>query len=105
MSMLTDVRCSAPLAATGQFLEQNGTTHLGRVRIKALYIVSGASAGVVTLYDGTSADANKKLMTINTPAAANLGAYPVLIPGQGVLVSSKLYGTITNTSSVVVFYG
>lgn len=104
MSMQTDVQASAPLTVTGQVTNNAGTpANLGRIRIKSLYVVPGAAAGSVVFRDnGASGDI---LLTLNTPAVANAGAYSVIIPGEGVLVETNLHGTVTNTASVVVFYG
>jgi len=104
MAMQTDVQASAPLTATGQVTNNAGTpANLGRIRIKGLYVVPGTNAGSVVFRDGGSG--GNILMTLNTPAVANAGAYNIVIPGEGILVETDLHGTVTNTASVVVFYG
>jgi hypothetical protein len=104
MAMQTDVQASAPLTATGQVTNNAGTpANLGRIRIKGLYVVPGAAAGSVVFRDGGSG--GDILFTMNTPAVANAGAYNIVIPAEGILVETNLHGTVTNTASVVVFYG
>ena len=104
MSMQTDVQASAPLTSTGQVTNNAASpANLGRLRIKSLYVIPGASAGSVVFRDGGSGGAI--LLTLNTPAVANAGAYSVIIPGEGILAETNLHGTVTTTTSVVVFYG
>ena len=104
MGMQSDVQASAPLTATGQVTNNAASPqNLGRIRIKSLYVIPGASAGSVVFRDGGSG--GPTLLTLNTPAVANAGAYSVIIPGEGILVETDLHGTVTTTSSVVVFYG
>lgn len=104
MGMQSDVQASAPLTTTGQVTNNAGTpANLGRIRIKSLYVIAGATAGSVVFRDGGSG--GPILLTLNTPAVANAGAYSVIIPGEGILVETDLHGTVTTTSSVVVFYG
>ena len=104
MAMQTDVQASAPLTATGQVTNNAGTpANLGRIRMKGLYVVPGGSAGSVVFRDGGAS--GNILLTLNTPTVANAGAYNIIIPGEGILVETDLHGTVTNTASVVVFYG
>jgi hypothetical protein len=104
MAMQTDVQASAPLTATGQVTNNAGTpANLGRIRIKGLYVVSGTNAGSVVFRDGGSG--GNILLTLNTPAGSTNGAYNIIIPGEGILVETNLHGTVTDTASVVVFYG
>jgi hypothetical protein len=101
MAMQTDVKVSAALTASGAFTDQAANA-LGRVRVKAIYIVPGASAGSVTLKDGGSGGTT--LAVINTVASATQPTY-MLFPGQGLLCETSVYGTLSNVGSVVVFYG
>jgi hypothetical protein len=101
MAMQTDVKASVALTSTGQFNDQN-TNALGRVRVKAIYIIPGASAGSVTLKDGGSGGAT--VVVINTVASATQPTY-MLFPGQGLLFETNVHGTISNVGSAVVFYG
>ena len=77
--------------------------NLGRIRIKGLYVVPGSTAGSVVFRDGGAS--GDVLLTLNTPTVANAGAYNIIIPGEGILAETNLHGTVTNTASVVVFYG
>jgi len=101
MAMQTDVKASVALTSTGQFTDQN-TNALGRVRVKAIYIVPGAVAGSVTLKDGGSGGST--VVVINTVASATQPTY-MLFPGQGLLFETNVHGTISNVGSAVVFYG
>jgi hypothetical protein len=99
--MQTDVKATIPLVATGVFKDQN-SNNIGRVRVKGVYCVNGASAGSVVITNGNG---GTTLATINTPAAANTGSTYLLLPDQGILAENGLYGTVTNTASVTIFYG
>jgi hypothetical protein len=101
--MQTDVLVSQPLGADNTFKDQAGNV-IGRCRIKAIYGTSGALAGTVVIYDGSST-AGTCLMTISTPTAANQGTYWILMPGEGVLAKNGLYADLTNVDSVMVIYG
>jgi hypothetical protein len=101
MAMQTDVKASAALTSTGDFKDQN-TNNLGRVRVKAIYIVPTATAGSVTLKDGGSGGAT--VVVINTVASATQPTY-MLMPGQGLLFETSVYGTLSNVGSVIVLYG
>ena len=101
MTMQTDVFATVALTTTGVFTNQVPAT-LSRCRIKGAYIVCGASAGSVAIADGSG---GPTLVTFNSPTAANAGAITVLIPGEGILASTGPYGTVTNTASIVLFYG
>ena len=99
--MQTDVKSTQPLTATGNFLKQDGNT-IARTRIKGIYAVCGASAGSVVI---TAGNGGETLLTLNTPTVANAGSVYLLIPGEGILSENGLYGTVTNTASITVFYG
>lgn len=101
MAMQTDVKSTQPLTSTGAFKDQGGN-NLGRVRIKGIYAVCGASAGSVVITDGAGGNT---LLTLNTPTAANAGSIYFLVPDQGILADNAVYGTVTNTTSTVIFYG
>jgi len=101
MAMQTDVKSTKPLTATGAFKDQ-GDNNVGRTRIKGLYCVNGASIGSVVISDGQTGNT---LLTLNTPTAANAGFTYMLVPDQGILAENGLYGTVTNTASIVLFYG
>ena len=101
MSMQTDVLASVPLTGTGQFTNQTPTA-LGRTRVKAVYIVPAASAGSVIFKNGGSGGTT--VMTLNTVASATQPTY-LIFPGEGVLFSTDVHGTVANVGSVTIFYG
>ena len=103
MSMQSDVKATQPLAATGLFLTQSGANLTARTRIKSIYAVCGASAGAVVFRDGSGAGAI--LLTLNTPALADNGYVALDLPDQGIVAESGVHATITNTASVIVFFG
>jgi hypothetical protein len=96
--MQTDVK-SKTLSVTGA--AQVGGS---RTRVKALYFVTGDSAGSVSFKDGGSG--GTELINIATPAnTTGTGSMTVLIPDQGVLFQADPYVTLTNVTSVTFFYG
>ena len=102
--MQYDVLASAPLTATGQVTDNaSSPNNLLRLRIKGLYFINGATAGSVVFRDGGAS--GSVLLTLNTPASTASGASYIIMPGEGILVSTNLHGTVTTTTSVVVFYG
>ena len=101
MAIQTDVLASPPLTNTGQFTNQTPTA-LGRTRIKAVYIVPTGTAGSVVFRDGGSGGTT--VMTLNTVASATQPTY-LLLPGEGVLFSTNVHGTVTNVTSATIFYG
>jgi hypothetical protein len=101
MSMQTDVLVSQVLTATGQFTDQASAT-IGRARIKAVYIIPSATAGSVVFKNGGASGTT--IMTLNTVASATQPTY-VLFPGEGVLFSTNVHGTVTSVGSVTIFYG
>jgi hypothetical protein len=103
MGMQTDVLLTQPLGTSNTFKTQSGAV-LGRCRIKAIYGTSAAAAGTLVLYDGTSAS-GKAIGTISTPTAASAGTYYLLLPGEGILVETGVYATITNVDSAMLIYG
>ena len=102
MAMQTDVKATKPLTATGAFKTQTDADIAFRTRLKGLYCTNGASEGSVVI---TSGSGGETLLTVNTPAAANADGVYFLIPDQGILAENGLYGTVTNTSSITIFYG
>lgn len=102
MAMQTDVKSTKPLDATGVFKTQSNADCAFRTRIKGIYAVCGTSAGSVVITDGQSGNV---LLTLNTPTVANAGSVYMLVPDQGLLAENGLYGTVTNTASVTLFYG
>lgn len=102
MAMQTDVKSTKPLESTGVFKTQSDANMAFRTRIKGIYAICGASAGSVVITDGQS---GSTLLTLNTPTATNAGSIYMLVPDQGILAENGLYGTVTNTASITVFYG
>jgi len=92
MAMQTDVKATS-LAASGSVFG-------ARTRVRGALIEPGASAGSVVFKDGGSSGTT--VMTINT--VANGDPFPVLIPAEGVLFSTDVYVTLSNTK-ITVFYG
>jgi hypothetical protein len=101
MTMQTDVLASAIRTDDGVVNNQAGDA-LGRVRIKAVYIVPAASAGSVVFKDGGASGTTR--MTLNTVGSATQPTY-LLLPGEGVLFSTSVYVDVTSIGSVMVFYG
>jgi hypothetical protein len=103
--MQTDVSITQPLGVTvGNTFKTQQATVLGPCRIKAIYGTSGAAAGTVVLYDGTST-AGAPICTISTPTAANQGTYYLLLPGEGVRVKNGVFAVITSVDSAMLIYG
>ena len=102
MAMQTDVKATKPLKATGPFKTQTNADVTFRTRLKGLYCTNGASPGSVVITSGNGGDT---LQTVETPAAANADGVYFLIPDQGILAENGLYGTVTNTASITLFYG
>jgi hypothetical protein len=99
--MQTDILASAIRTDDGVVNNQAGNA-LGRVRIKAVYIVPAASAGSVIFKDGGASGTTR--MTLNTVGSVTEPTY-LLLPGEGVLFSTSVYVDVTSIGSVMVFYG
>jgi hypothetical protein len=99
--MQTDVLASVPLTSSGQFTDQ-ATNNIARCRVKSIYIVPSATAGSLILRDGGSGGAIKA--TINTVASASQPTY-MLMPGEGLLFQTAVYGTVSNLGSATIIYG
>ena len=102
-SMQYDVFATQPLISTGDFQDQAGND-INRTRIKTVYAVNGASAGSVVIREGGSG--GNVVLTVNTAASSTAGYTIIPLPGEGILVKTgTLHGTVTNTTSMVLFYG
>ena len=99
--MQTDVLASVPLTSSGQFTDQ-ATNNIARCRVKSIYIVPSATAGSLVLRDGGSSGTVKA--TINTVASASQPTY-MLLPGEGLVFQTAVYGTVSNLGSATIFYG
>ena len=98
--MQTDVLASVPITSSGQFTDQ-ATNNIARCRVKSIYIVPSATAGSLILRDGGSGGAIKA--TINTVASASQPTY-MLMPGEGLLFQTAVYGAVTNLGSATIIY-
>jgi hypothetical protein len=101
MGMQTDVLASGVRTTDGQ-LQDQATNDLGRVRVKAIYIVPAAGAGSVVFKDGGASGTTK--LTVNTLASSTAPNY-LLLPGEGLLFQTNVYVDVTDIGSVMVFYG
>jgi len=99
--MQTDVLASIPITASGQFTDQ-AATNLTRCRVKAVYIVPTATAGSLILRDGGASSTIK--ITINTVASATQPTY-MLMPGEGLVFQTAVYGTVLNLGFATIIYG
>lgn len=96
MSMQYDVKST--------HLNASGSIYAARARVKGFSICATAStAGTLLLKDGGSGGTT--LIEIDIPSNSNPNSFYVLVPGEGVLFSTNIYGTLTNIASVTVFYG
>ena len=102
-TMQTDVLATKPLTSTGNFKAQNNGD-IPRVRIMAIYAVNGTDPGSVVIREGGSG--GNIIATINTAASTTAGYTIIPVPGEGILCKEgELHGTITNTTSITLFYG
>ena len=101
-TMQYDVLATKPLAATGDFKDQQDNS-IQRSRIKTIYAVNGSSAGSVVIREGGSG--GSILITVNTAASTSAGYTIIPLPGEGILCESNLHGTVTNTASMTLIYG
>ena len=99
--MQTDVLASVPITASGQFTDQ-ATTALARCRVKSIYIVPTGTAGSLVLRDGGSGGTVKA--TVNTVASVAQPTY-MLMPGEGLVFQTAVYGTVSNLGSATIIYG
>ena len=99
--MQTDVLASVPITSSGQFTDQ-ATNNIARCRVKSIYIVPSATAGSLVLRDGGSGGTVKA--TFNTVASATQPTY-MLMPGEGLLFQTAVYGTVSNLGSATIIYG
>lgn len=97
MTMQTDVKA--------KWMDATGASGVGgsRTRIKAVYFLSGVSAGTISITDGGSGGTER--IKLSTPTAGNAGSGMVLFPGEGILFDGDPYVTLTNTANITFFYG
>lgn len=82
-------------------LTSTNTAVSSRCRIKAIYYVAAASAGSVVIKDGGASGTT--ILNIATPASAT-ATDNVFVPDGGILCSTDAHATITNVTSVTIFY-
>ena len=70
-----------------------------RTRVASLNITTAGSAGSVELKDGVSGTVLLKIVT-----TADSSMHDVVIPGDGILFDSEVYCTLTNVTSITLFY-
>lgn len=86
------------LAAT---VTATGNVVGSRQRVKGVYLIAGASAGSVVLRTGGAAGTTR--LDLATPAGVDEIYIP--IPDQGILFETGVHATLTNVTSLTVFYG
>ena len=91
MAMQNDVKAAA--------LSTTGTLYGGRARIRGIFVIPGASAGLLVIKDGGSSGTT--LFTIATVAGGQ--PFNVIIPDQGVLASTSVYAAISNVTGSVFY--
>lgn len=69
-------------------------------RVRGISFVAGAGAGSIVFKDGGASGTTK----INIATAANSSDY-IYVPGDGVRFGTNTHVTLTNITSVTVFYG
>ena len=85
-------------------LNASGSIVGSRARVKGFSICATASlAGTLLLKDGGSGGTT--LIEVDIPSNSNPNSFYTLVPGEGVLFSTDVYATLTNISSVTVYYG
>jgi hypothetical protein len=84
-----------------KYVSATGAVGVGRTRIKCMYLVPGATAGSAIFTDGSST--GPTLIRLDT--IANGQATLVELPADGVLSQNDPFLTLTNVTSVTVFYG
>ena len=86
---------AATVTATGVAINR-------RTRVKSIqYLTSGGGAGQITLKDGGSGGT----VRIDLATVAVAGSQSVYIPDDGVLFTTNVHATLTNISSLTIFYG
>ncbi len=89
----TDVK-AVTLTATGSAVS-------GRQRVKGVYAVASGTAGSIVLRDGGSGGTTR--LDVAVPGTSD--DLQVFIPGDGILFDASVHATITNATSVTIFYG
>jgi hypothetical protein len=93
MTMQTDVKAA--------HTEATGTLVSGRNRLKGYQCLSGGTAGDVIIRDGGASGTIRLQFNIS----ANLVAFGLPIPGEGILYYTDMHVTLPATAKITVFYG
>lgn len=96
MTMQTDVKASR-ITATGSFQNEGGTADIGRCRVKAIHF---KGTGTVALADGSGGT-----VRLTLDGNTNSDTNTVLIPGEGILFTTGVHGTLTTVTAATIFYG
>lgn len=97
MPMQTDVKAST-ITSTGNFQNEAGTANIQRTRVKGVHFVG---SGTLTLRDGGGSGTVRLVLTGSAASDVN----SVLIPGEGILFTTDVHGTLTTVTSATIFYG
>jgi hypothetical protein len=81
--------------------EATGTIVSGRNRLKGYQCLSGGTAGDVIIRDGGASGPIRLQFNIS----ANLVAFGLPIPGEGILYSTDMHVTLPASAKITVFYG
>ena len=85
-------------------LNASGTVSDQATRVTGFSICATASlAGTLVLKDGGSGGTT--LIEVDIPSNSNPNSFYTLVPGEGVRFTTNVYATLTNISSVTVYYG
>jgi hypothetical protein len=98
--MQTDILASAAITSSGQATDQL-SNQINRARVKAIYIVPSGTAGSVSLKDGGSSGTSR--LALATVASATQPTY-LELPAEGIVFVNNIYVTVSNVTSVVLFY-
>lgn len=77
-----------------------GTAYGGRARLKGMNYIATATAGSIVIRDGGASGA--VILNLATPAVAD--SYDLIIPDDGILCSTNMHVTLTNVTSLTMFY-
>lgn len=99
MSTQTDVK-SAYLSASG-FAGAGGANPSLGTRLKGIWLNAPATAGSVVITDGSSTGVQR--LKLDTDGAVS-NDY-IWLPGEGIRFNNDMYVTLTNVTSVTLFYG
>jgi hypothetical protein len=91
--MQTDVKASYR-TTTGSFQNEAGTANIERSRLKGI-VVTGT--GTIEFRDGAGGTLR---LTLNTAGTTN-----IRVPGEGILFTTGIHGTLTGVTAVTIFYG